>query len=223
MKVKIPNYINWFGPYQLLDPLEKVLIELGKTEDEAYDIVHKIAERIPEKPFAILHKFRKNLPWNKRVIKIDKWDTWGMDSTLAPIIVPMLKQLKETKHGVPCEFAHVGGENWDSQLSFDWYAEDTNKLFEEHAERRWNEVMDKMIWSFEQIILKEESGAYFEDYWEPMTKEEIEEKMRDPSSVYHSLKFEPAYKINDLKYEVYHTRLREGLELFGKHYQSLWD
>src|SRR6056300_1762589 len=34
-------------------------------------------------------------------IRIDPWDTWSMDHTLAPIILPMLKQLKETKHGAP--------------------------------------------------------------------------------------------------------------------------
>ena len=34
-------------------------------------------------------------------IHIDEYDTWSMDHTLAPIILPMLKQLKETKHGSP--------------------------------------------------------------------------------------------------------------------------
>jgi len=34
-------------------------------------------------------------------VRIDKYDTWSMDITLAHIIVPMLKQLKETKHGAP--------------------------------------------------------------------------------------------------------------------------
>ena len=34
-------------------------------------------------------------------VQIDKWDTWNMDATLAHIIVPMLKQLKATKHGAP--------------------------------------------------------------------------------------------------------------------------
>jgi hypothetical protein len=36
-----------------------------------------------------------------KIIKIDKWDTWSMDHTLSPIILPMLKQLKEVKHGAP--------------------------------------------------------------------------------------------------------------------------
>jgi hypothetical protein len=40
-------------------------------------------------------------PKQKTSIKIHKWDTWSMDHTLAPIILPMLVQLKETKHGAP--------------------------------------------------------------------------------------------------------------------------
>ena len=38
---------------------------------------------------------------NKQWVKIDAHDTWSMDCTLAHIIVPMLKQLKETTHGAP--------------------------------------------------------------------------------------------------------------------------
>ena len=34
-------------------------------------------------------------------IKIDPWDTWSMDLTLALIIHPMLKQLHKTSHGAP--------------------------------------------------------------------------------------------------------------------------
>ena len=34
-------------------------------------------------------------------VRIDHWDTWSMDDTLAYIVLPMLKQLKETKHGGP--------------------------------------------------------------------------------------------------------------------------
>ncbi len=56
-------------------------------------------------------------------IQIDEWDTWSMDYTLSLLIVPMLKQLKEDGHGYPAVL--------DS--------------FEE-----WHEILDKMIWSFEQ-------------------------------------------------------------------------
>ena len=35
-------------------------------------------------------------------VRIDPWDTWSMDRTLALIIYPMLKQLHKTNHGAPC-------------------------------------------------------------------------------------------------------------------------
>ena len=34
-------------------------------------------------------------------VRIDEFDTWSMDHTLAYIIEPMLKQLKLTTHGAP--------------------------------------------------------------------------------------------------------------------------
>lgn len=221
MKFLYRNYVNWFGPYHLLDPLEKLLMKMGKTEDEAYAVVEKIADRIPNKPFELAHRFRKSLPWNKNVVKIDRWDTWSMDVTLAHIIVPMLKQLKETKHGVPMDFAIVGGENYEQQLSFDFYQEDTADLFEEHGTRRWDEVLDKMIWSFEQRLNDSESSdAYWEPYWEVM---DPSEEVHD-NSVYKQLGMEhPRRKINKLKYDEYNARLQEGFELFGKYYSNLWD
>ena len=79
-------------------------------------------------------------------VKIDKWDTWGMDHTLAQIILPMLKQLKETKHGVPGDFV------WDEEKQCE-------KPFKQ-AEKAWNKVLDQMIWSFEQI-LDEENDEQF--------------------------------------------------------------
>ena len=41
---------------------------------------------------------RKN---KAETIVIHDYDTWNIDVTLAHIIVPMLKQLKEKKHGAP--------------------------------------------------------------------------------------------------------------------------
>ena len=53
-------------------------------------------------------------------IIIHSWDTWNMDHTLSYIIVPMLEQLKATKHGYPSSL----------------------------AEERWDEILDEMIWAF---------------------------------------------------------------------------
>mgnify|MGYP003673633038 CR=1 FL=1 len=54
------------------------------------------------------HRFYHNwlyaLGWTneeKVSVRIDPWDTWSMDSTLAHIVVPMLEQLRATSHGAP--------------------------------------------------------------------------------------------------------------------------
>jgi hypothetical protein len=47
-------------------------------------------------------KYPKKDGEQKKSIRIDPWDTWSMDHTLADIILPMLKQLRKTQHGAPC-------------------------------------------------------------------------------------------------------------------------
>jgi hypothetical protein len=54
------------------------------------------------------HRFYHNwlyaLGWTndaKVSVRIDPWDTWSMDSTLAHIIAPMLEQLRDSTHGAP--------------------------------------------------------------------------------------------------------------------------
>lgn len=83
-------------------------------------------------------------------VKIDRWDTWSMDHTLAHIILPMLKQLKATNHGHPSEL----------------------------TEQEWDEIQNKMIWSFEQKIKDEDDdharmaegfrlfGRFYQNLWD---------------------------------------------------------
>mgnify|MGYP001048232688 CR=1 FL=1 len=81
-------------------------------------------------------------------IRIDRWDTWSMDHTLAPIILPMLIQLKKEKHGAPC----VDNVDVPKQLRA------TKKQIEAYGKKgevdpkhfdRWDWVMDEMIYAFD--------------------------------------------------------------------------
>ena len=74
-------------------------------------------------------------------VRIDKWDTWNMDVTLAHIIVPMLKQLKATKHGAPLVELEDVPEHLRSEKTNEYGVDDT------HFER-WDWVMDEMIFAF---------------------------------------------------------------------------
>jgi hypothetical protein len=79
-------------------------------------------------------------------VRIDPWDTWSMDHTLAMIVLPMLRQLKATSHGAPL----VDDEDVPEELRStsapprenDWDT-DANHF------RRWDWVMDEMIFAFE--------------------------------------------------------------------------
>ena len=115
-------------------------------------------------------------------VRIDEQDTWSMDYTLALVILPMLKQLKESKHGSPFTDDEDVPEELRSTIDGPkinkW---DTDSNF--HA--RWNWIMDEMIWAFEQKCeddwmfkdnLKEHQkrmtkafkmfGRYYENLWD---------------------------------------------------------
>jgi hypothetical protein len=92
-----------------------------------------------------LKPFPKNNSYRKIDVKIDNFDTWALDHTLAVIILPALIQLKQTKHGVPSEVVNdVGGEDWAPQTSFDFYKESHNESWE-IASKRWDDILDKML------------------------------------------------------------------------------
>jgi hypothetical protein len=150
-------------------------------------------------------------------IKIDNFDTWNLDHTMAMILYPALIQLKEVKHGVPSEFAEVGGEDWISQQSFDFYTETNAECFDLGV-ARWNETLDKMIWSFQQLCLDDYSDKYHHGTmkmgWKEVDSNGLSEMVdENPSEHWYD------YVGNQLHEE----RIQEGLELFGKHYRSLWD
>jgi len=91
-------------------------------------------------------------------IVIHPYDTWSMDHTLALLIVPMLKQLKETKHGAPnVDTSDVPLFLKPTQLETVRYKEDgtTDKNFF----KRWDYVMDEMIWAFEQMMTTKNSST----------------------------------------------------------------
>jgi len=172
MRIKIGPYKSWFGPYQLAE----LLCFWAKDVEDEYgmkrkpDWVHNFGEWLahgsvepePEvgdiqkwgdRPHTWLYKF---LSWidskKKRTIKvhIDRWDTWSMDDTLAHIILPMLKQLKETKHGAPyVDLKDVPKELHGKKLTKK--QKDNGEVDDKHFER-WDWVLDEMIFAFDSKV-----------------------------------------------------------------------
>lgn len=174
-----------------------------------------------------ISKYLKGNGDRKISVEIDRYDTWSMDHTLAYIALPLLIQLKHTKHGIPHEFAEVGGEDYNAQDSFDFYKENHNDYFDEGV-RRWEEVLDHMIWSFQQLVDDDYESKYHhgtpkydwvktdKKYPNPVTgKVEDTFQMVDKNPTEHWTDYEGMRK--------HEERIQEGLELFAKYYRNLWD
>lgn len=98
-------------------------------------------------------------------VRIDSYDCWGLDHTLALIIHPALIRMKADKQGAPITDDDDVPDNLKSTAAppklNEW---DTDDLFF----ARWDWIMDEMIWAFAQII-DEEVGL--DDKWGPSDEE----------------------------------------------------
>lgn len=138
-------------------------------------------------------------------VKIDPWDTWGMDHTLALIIVPMLKQLKDDKHGAP--FVDYEDVPEDLRPAQEWYERySKNGETDPWFFARWEWVMDEMIWAFEQKLDDDWEDQYFE--WEDDPEAPLGSKLKSYDKEGHTN---------------HHERMTNGFRLFGKYYEALWD
>lgn len=165
---------------------------------------------------------------NRKInVHIDNFDTWSFDHTLAHIIYPALLQLKEQKQGVPGDFVNdIGGEDFVEQDSFDFYKETYNESFDKRC-KEWDMVLDKMIWSFEQIIKDDYSSLYHHGNpkfdWVKTDKQypnPISGKMEDTYQMVDKNPDEHWYDFEG--HQLHEERIQEGLELFGKYFRALW-
>lgn len=128
-------------------------------------------------------------------VKVHKYDSWSADITLAHIILPVLKQLKETKHGSP----FVSPDDVPQELRptlEEIVAYKSNGTTDDKFHERWAFVLNEMIWTFEQLI-----------------DEDAEEKFFEPN--------DKTFKHPE--WEAYNNRIDYGCRMFGKYYRSLWD
>ena len=118
MKVYISRYRNhWISPHTILDylffwtewskcsrwTLEQTLEDEQREKSQYVDHPEWV-DRWADRLTSISVRLQQLLDWiHPRItyVKIDKEDTWSMDHTLADIVLPMLQQLRATKHGSP--------------------------------------------------------------------------------------------------------------------------
>jgi hypothetical protein len=161
-------------------------------------------------------------------IKIDKWDTWGMDSTLALIILPMLKQLKATKHGspfvddkdLPEELRlHGVGDSTQFELEFETHEADSELTWGLH-EKKWDYVLGEMIWAFEQL---QPDSDWEDQYWSVHPELDMKKYPEDEGKLTSPVRWKVEGVCDYDGMRLHRERIDNGLRLFGVYYSGLWD
>ena len=211
MKVYINKYKNhWISPYTIC---EKICFWREIDYDEPWvEKTNKVLYPIMNVVSKVWGFFDRKINY----VKIDRWDTWSMDFTLAHIIVPMLKQLRDTKHGYPMVDDEDVPEYLRSHMAqpkeYEW---DADSL----AEARWDWVMNEMIWSFEQL----HPDCDWEDQYHSGVSDIIFKKI-EGSNCSEMVKGPNDTSSFDVEgYKAHSARIDKGLVLFGKYYRGLWD
>ena len=183
-------------------------------------------------------------------IRIDEWDTWNMSETLGAIALPMLKQLKETKHGSPHvdledvpEELRLHGHSRNESMQLDLFADeeyDSNCWQVMHD--RWDWALNEIIFAFESIVGHNENWAdkYFSGETDilylPLDKDnnplgpaqKLEEDtpadIEDKVTTWQVIRGpKDTSKFDAEGYRKEGERIANGFRLFGKYYQGLWD
>jgi len=211
MKIWTSKYRNhWISPYVIL----KAICFWERDEDRIYNLKEEA-----DNPYVKwinfldpicqgIHKFLDFVHPRWNYIRLDPWDTWSFDHTLADIVLPGLKQLKATKHGAPFTEDDDVPEYLRSYMAQpkenEW---DTDSL---HF-MRWDWILAEEIWAFEQLV-----------------KEDAERQFFDHSEVDYSKKpwNDDSYK--KVKYDseghaAWQARMDNGFRLFGKYFRAHWD
>lgn len=219
MKVVIGPYTTWIGPYQIAEMLCWWVPKVKDPTDiiaRKPDWVHDFGTWLSEDRHGNDSWLTKLCQWveSKRqrqiYVRIDKYDSWSADHTLALIAVPLLRQLQNAKHGAPL----VDDEDVPEGLGLRSYETEKIKANEydvdENHFRRWDWVLSEIIWALEQKI-----GDDCEQQFHSQKNPDL--KSRDFDQMMDNMVFDRD------GWQAWQDRKTRGYKLFGKYYENLWD
>ena len=204
MKVTIRKYPDWVGPYQVVEKL----CFWAKRDDEFPQWVFDLGDRLAHSRvggyLSSAAEAYSQFQSDRRVrVTIDRHDTWSMDHTLGYIVLPMLKQLKATKHGSPIieddDVPHLpkqGNASNEGRQRDLFKSEEHDEVCWKQYEDRWEWVINEMIFAFESLVGENEDWE--NKYWTDK-------------------------KYDSEGYTKEGERIQNGFRLFGKYYTALWD
>jgi len=212
------NYRNhWVSPYVIL----KAVCFWEKDEDRIYNLKDE-----PNNPYVRWVNFLDPIckawqavldfvhpRWN--YVRLDEWDTWSFDHTLADIILPGLRQLQATKHGAP----HTDDEDVPEYLR-SYMAQPKENEWDTDSNHfmRWDWILDEMIWAFEQKV-KDDADSKFFDHsaYEDQGDTDHKKWLNDLTEGVSKVKYDKD------GHQAWQDRKANGFRLMGKYFENLWD
>ena len=127
-------------------------------------------------------------------------DVFSIDNWFESVIVDMLKQLKETKHGYP---ADMTSEEWDSKL-------------------------DRMIYCFTEMQEDKcsEKNEYEDEYMQQTGFRQVTANGKTFTAIqnYSDEELKKLWFNRELEIDNYRRSMQdEGFELFNTYFRNLWD
>ncbi len=199
---------NWLSPYTIIETV------LFWKEIDYADYKH-IAEALT--PLCTcLYKVRNFFNREINYVKVDYWDAWHFPTTLSPIVLPMLKSLRENKHG----YGYVKFEDAPEYLTPPKSIISEEFNFDYLAQYRHEWLIDELIWTFEQLL----PDADWESLYQTGESElDMDIREEDKGNEFIELRWKKVADIDWDGRKAHAERIQNGLELFGKYMQSLWD
>lgn len=218
MKVNISGYPTDWLRCRIHDRYMNKKYGFDWPDDEEYTKLEKFFEKLEEIIQSVYNAtVNKVLRYRKRKIyvRIDRSDTWSMDNTLSHIILPMLKQLRDTKHGAP----FVDDEDVPEYLRSTAAPPKENEWdTDDNHFKRWDWVLEEMIYTFECEV---------DENWEDQFhngKHDIQWVKEDTLKMYRMEKGPNDTHVFDKEaHDKAWARRNNSMRLFGKYYHNLWD
>lgn len=230
MKVYIGPYDHWFQPASWLE--DWILWWYGFSGKQHWHVIQRLKHGNAIDEMDKIKKWMRKL-WLYRVlnsierwvrnntsrkvrIRIDKYDVWNLGDTLAMVALPMLYEFKRQGiDGAPHVYdedvpEHLRSTSAPPLTELEKQTGGVDKLWHE----RWHWVVEEMIWSLEQVNDPDSDSRFHTDI-DP-------EKPRDEAGISFQESMNRG-KFDKDGYDKWHERKQNGLRLFGKYLEALWN
>ena len=142
-------------------------------------------------------------------VQVEYADDWSADWTIATMVLPLLKKVKENKQGAPL----VEDEDVPEHLRSTSAPPKENEWdTDANYFKRWDYVLDEMLFAVQEI------ANHYENEPEVFVWPEENEHLPLMEQMRLSIKIPGAEEA----FKAYHARVQNGCVLFGTYFTALW-